>query len=218
MSSMRVIIGNKNYSSWSLRGWLAARHVGAEFEEVLVQLDRPDTAQEIRRHSPSGLVPALVDGDLTVWDSLAICEYLAEQHPEAGMWPEDPAVRAHARSVAAEMHSGFRALRVAMPMNLRRKPKALNIDDDVRSDITRICAIWRDCRAHFATGDSPWLYGNYGVPDIMFTPVAWRFHSYAVDLDEGCAAYAEALRSTPAMKEWLDAALDEPWISDAYEL
>ncbi|MEZ5669894.1 MAG: glutathione S-transferase family protein [Alphaproteobacteria bacterium] len=221
MSDFQLVIGNKNYSSWSLRAWLALRQTGADFEEILVPLDEPDTHLEILRHSPSGRVPCLLHEGRAIWDSLAICEYLAELFPEAGLWPADRAARAHARSISAEMHSGFAALRSIMPMNIRRKPGAFPIGEPVRADIARICSIWRDCCNRYHADDDPddpgFLFGAFGAADAMYAPVVWRFHSYGVDLPESCAGYAQRIRALPAMKEWADAARDEPWVIESEE-
>ncbi len=219
MSTFQIIIGNKNYSSWSLRAWLAMRHVGAPFEEIVIPLDEDDTHREILRHSPSGKVPALLHDGRTVWDSLAICEYLAEIFPEAGMWPADAGARAHARSVSAEMHAGFADLRKTLPMNIRRKPGAFPIGDSVREQIQRICSIWRDCRLHYGQreGDDGFLFGHYTIADMMYAPVVWRFHSYGVDMPESAAAYAALMREQPAMKDWAHAAGDEPWVIEKDE-
>ena len=218
MSAFHLIIGNKNYSSWSLRGWLAMRHVGEPFEETLIPLDESDTHREILRHSPSGKVPCLLHDGRAIWDSLAICEYLHELFPAARLWPEDRKARAHARSVSAEMHSGFSALRASMPMNIRRKPGTLDIGEAERADIVRICAIWRDCHNSYNDSDDQgFLFGAFSAADIMFAPVVWRFYSYGVDLPETCAAYARNLREMPSMTEWADAARDEPWVIEREE-
>lgn len=219
MSAFHIIIGNKNYSSWSLRGWLAMRQVDQPFEETVIPLDESDTHQEILRHSPSGKVPALLHEGRVVWDSLAICEYLAELFPDAALWPQDPADRAQARAVSAEMHAGFADLRKTLPMNIRRKPSAFPIGDPVRADIQRICSIWRECRKHAAEkpDDAGYLFGRYSIADMMYAPVVWRFHSYGVDLPESCATYAELMRNHPAMKEWAHGAGDEPWVIEKDE-
>lgn len=220
MSAFHLIIGNKNYSSWSLRGWLAMRHTDEPFEETLVPLDESNTRQEILRHSPSGMVPVLRHQDRVIWDSLAIAEYLAELFPDKRFWPADRDARARARAISAEMHSGFSSLRSSMPMNVRRKPSGYPIGDPVREDIARICAIWRDCRNHAAAleRDEGFLFGGYSIADMMFAPVVWRFHSYVVDLPESCAAYAELMRNLEPMKEWAAAARDEPWVSERMEV
>ncbi len=208
MSRLTIVIGNKNYSSWSLRGWLMVKQTGAPFDEVRVVLDTPTTRADLLRHSPSGRVPVLHDGDVTVWDTLAICEYLAERFPAAGLWPDDRAARARARTVAAEMHAGFAALRDAMPMNCRAHLPGKGRGPGVQDDIDRIAELWRDCRErHGAGGDM--LFGDFCAADAMFAPVASRFMTYQVDLDPVSRAYVDAIGSLPAMTEWVAAARAE---------
>jgi glutathione S-transferase len=209
VSDFTLVVGNKNYSSWSLRGWLAARLAGIAFDEVVVRLSEPTSKDDLLRHSPAGKVPVLEHGACVVWDSLAIIEYLAEVRPEAGMWPADPGARAHARSIAAEMHSGFQALRAAMPMNLRKSLPSKGRGREVGEDIERICAIWRDCRERFGAA-GPFLFGRFCAADVMYTPVATRFRTYAVELDDPCRDYVDAVLARPDFLEWHAAALDEP--------
>jgi glutathione S-transferase len=204
---LKIVVGNKNYSSWSMRGWLALELTGAPYEEVVVALDRPDTAARIRQLSPSGRVPALIDGDLTVWDSLAICEYLAEKFPQARLWPEAPRARAVARSVAAEMHSGFQALRNGMPMNLRAHRPVPSPAADVAADIARIRDVWRGLLAQPRQGE--YLFGPFGIADVMYAPVVSRFRTYGVPLDGPEAAYAAAVWRHPAVAKWVEGALRE---------
>ena len=205
MNRLTLVIGNKNYSSWSLRAWLALKHSGAAFDELRIPLDMPTTREQILKHSPAGRVPVLHDGGFTVWDSLAICEYLAERFPAARLWPDDAAARAVARAVSAEMHAGFPVLRAAMPMNCRaRRPgkgRAPGVDDD----IARIAAIWRGCRDEFGDGGAM-LFGRFSIADAMFAPVASRFVTYGVALDPVAAAYVDAVFALPAMADWLAAA------------
>ncbi len=209
MSRLTLVIGNKNYSSWSLRGWLMVKHTGAPFDEVRIVLDTPTTRADLLRHSPSGRVPVLHDGDVTVWDTLAICEYLAERFPAAGLWPDDRLARARARAVSAEMHAGFATLREAMPMNCRAHLPGKGRGPGVQDDIDRIAALWRDCRErHGAGGDM--LFGGFSAADAMFAPVAARFVTYEVDLDPTSRANADAVWSRPAMREWVAAAGAEP--------
>lgn len=209
----RLVIGNKNTSSWSLRPWLLMRHVGLAFEEVKVNLRAPDRKEQLFRHSPAGKVPVLWDGDLLIWDSLAIAEYLADQHPEAKLWPENPAARAVARSAAAEMHSGFQALREHCPMDfLGRAPKD-DLNETVRLNIGRIVALWKDCRSTYGA-EGPFLFSQFSIADAMYAPVASRFKTYLPDLsefgDDGTAArYIEALFALPAMIEWGEGARQE---------
>jgi glutathione S-transferase len=206
-----LVIGNRNYSSWSLRGFLAARLAGVAFDEVLVRLSEPGSRDEIFKHSPAGKVPVLKHGARTIWDSLAIIEYLAEIRPDAGLWPGDPATRAHARSICAEMHSGFQALRARMPMNLRKSLPGQGRGRDVALDIERILAIWTDCRARYgALG--PFLFGRCSAADVMYTPVATRFRTYVVELDDVAQAYVNAVLLRPDVVEWHEAALEEPWV------
>jgi glutathione S-transferase len=217
MAEFTLYVGNKTYSSWSLRGWLALKLAGAPFEEVVFPLNGPGSpTKEIVDTSPSARVPLLKHRDLLVWDSLAIGEYLAELFPAAGLWPADARARATARAVSAEMHSSFAALRSAMPMNVRRAPIELAASADVKADIARIVALWRDCRrAHGA--DGPFLFGRYGFADAMFAPVATRFRTYGVSVDEGARAYVDASLAHPAVQEWITAAKQEPWRIEAYE-
>jgi glutathione S-transferase len=181
------------------------------FHEVLVRLSEPGSKDELLKHSPAGKVPVLKHGDRVIWDSLAIIEYLAEIRPEAALWPADPEARAHARSIAAEMHAGFRALRAGMPMNLKKSLPGKGRGRDVALDIERICAIWRDCLARYGAG-GPFLFGDFCAADVMYTPVATRFRTYAVELDEPCQAYVDAVLVRPDFLEWHAAALNEPWV------
>jgi glutathione S-transferase len=201
---MELVIGTKAWSTWSMRPWLAARRAGVEFTETLVQLRQENGASEaaIRVHAPSGLVPALKDGDLTILDSLAICEYLAERHPE--LWPRDPAARALARSAAAEMHSGFASLRGECPMDLAATPRDATLSEATHKDIRRIVRLWNDMLGRFG---GPFLAGDWSIADAFFTPVATRFRTYGVVLtdfgDTGPAgAYCERLLETPEFLEW----------------
>ncbi|WP_428669236.1 glutathione S-transferase family protein [Reyranella sp.] len=221
MAEFTVVIGNKNYSSWSLRGWLMARIAGIEFEEILIPLDLPETQAAIRKHSPSGRVPVLVHRGLAVWESLAIAEYLNDLKPEAGLWPPSAAARAHARSISTEMHAGFMELRNNMPMNIRASYPGKGMTPAVRADIERITSIWRDCRKRFSGAfqkDDGFLFGAFGAADAMFAPVVTRFRTYGVKLDTDSDAYCNAVLAQPAMKEWIDAAKHEPWLIQAYEL
>lgn len=212
---LKIVIGNKNYSSWSMRGWLAVALTGAPFEEVVIPLDRPDTAERIRAFSPAGRVPVLHDGDLVVWDSLAICEHLAERFPGAGLWPEDPRARAVARSISAEMHAGFQALRSAMPMNLRAHRPIGPLPPDVAADVARIRSIWR--KRVSAPRDGEYLFGHFGIADVMYAPVVGRFRTYAVGLDGPEAAYAEAVWRHPAVERWVAGARAEAEAIPKYE-
>lgn len=206
-----LVIGNKNYSSWSLRAWLALRAAGLDFEELRIPLYVAGAQQAILRHSPAGKVPILHDGDVTVWDSLAICEYAAECAPQAGLWPAERAARAHARAISAEMHAGFAALRSALPMNLRAEGARIPLGPEVQAEIERVVAIWEDCRARFGAAPAePFLFGAFTIADAMYAPVVTRFHSYGVALPPVARAYAGAVRALPAMREWTAAGVAEP--------
>ena len=203
----RLVIGDKNTSSWSLRPWLALRHAGIPFQEINIKLRQPDTKAQILRHSPAGKVPTLLaDDGQAIWDSLAILEYLAEAHPEAKLWPERRDARALARSVSAEMHSGFAALREHCPMELLARTPMATLPDAVSAEVRRIVALWRDCRRRFGAS-GPLLFGGFTAADAMYAPVATRFRTYLPDLapygDDGTAqAYVDALFALPAMAEW----------------
>ncbi|MFM9844323.1 MAG: glutathione S-transferase family protein [Dongiaceae bacterium] len=215
MSESTLYIGNKNYSSWSLRPWLALKQAGAEFEEVVIPLDRPETMGVLQRHAPSQRVPVLTRGALTVWESLSICEYAAELFPAARLWPQDRELRAVARSVANEMHAGFAALRNWLPMDIRSRFKMAGRTEKAAGDIARVTRIWQDCRKKFgvsgANGPGPFLFGGFTIADAMFAPVTTRFVTYGVPLDSVCAAYVEAVTALPAMQSWIAAAKVEPW-------
>lgn len=208
---LTLVVGNKCYSSWSLRPWLALRHHGIDFEEVTIPLDRPDTKAEILKHSPAGKVPVLIDGDVTVWDSLAILEHVAERFPEAMLWPEERRARAVARSVSAEMHAGFMALRRAMPMNLAKRFAERDRGEDVARDIARVSEIWRTARRDFGHGGD-FLFGQFTAADAMFAPVVSRFHTYSVPADDEIRRYMAAVMALPAFQAWRKGALAESWV------
>jgi glutathione S-transferase len=204
--TISLVIGDKAWSSWSLRPWLAIKVSSLTFREVRVQLRQPDTAAKIARHSPSGRVPALKHGALTVWDSLAICEYAAELAPEAGLWPRDTGTRASARAISAEMHSGFQALRTEYPMDFHARIGGHVPSEAARADIERIVSIWREMRGKYGAA-GPFLFGTFTIADAMYAPVATRFRTYGIDLaaygDDGSAAhYAQTILAMPAMVEW----------------
>jgi glutathione S-transferase len=215
--SLRLVIGNKNYSSWSMRPWLALRANGIAFEEVFIPLytGEADKARIIG-FSRSGKVPILIDGDVTVWDSLAIIEYLAERFPATRLWPEDRAARAHARSIAAEMHSGFAALRNECGMNLHRPVSAVALSADARADIARIKQIWTECRARYGKS-GPFLFGAFGAADAMFAPVVHRFRTYAISVAPEVQAYMDTMMALPAFAEWTKAGLAETIVIDRFE-
>lgn len=209
MADFTLIIGNRTTSSWSLRGWLALKMTGADFNEVMVWFKRPETRTEIEAHSPSGLVPVLKHGGNVIWETLAIIEYLAELYPEAGLWPKDRDARAHARTISAEMHAGFSPLRNHMPMDLQNEFPGQGQGKGVAGDIARICDIWRDARDRFGAGGD-FLCGGFCAADIMFAPVVTRFRTYGVELDPAAQAYANAVLEYPLMREWTEAAGKEP--------
>ncbi|KAB8320325.1 glutathione S-transferase family protein [Tolypothrix campylonemoides VB511288] len=217
MTQLTLIIANKNYSSWSLRPWLAMKQFGLNFNEIRIPLDTPETSSKIRHYSPSEKVPVLLHGNLTVWDSLAIFEYLAEEFSNLHWLPEDKAPRTVARSIIAEMHSGFQSLRQNMSMNCRARFPGKGMTPEVQKDIDRITAIWRECRQNFGTGGDM-LFGKFTIADAMYAPVVSRFVTYGVQLDAVCKKYAEAVFALPAMQEWLNAASNEQETISSYEL
>lgn len=208
MAELKLVIGSKAYSSWSLRPWLLLRYHNVAFREISVPLNQPDTAERIAEHSPSGKVPVLLNGSEKVWESLAICEYAAEVLKLPAAWPSDVTLKFQARSLACEMHAGFADLRRELPMDCRRTPAPHRYSAAAASDIARILAIWRECRqAHAKSGD--WLFGKFGIVDAMFAPVVLRLHSYGVALDGPERAYQQSMLNLPALREWLGAALLE---------
>jgi glutathione S-transferase len=216
--TLKLVIGNKNYSSWSMRPWLAMRANGIVFEEIFVPLYTGNVAdkERILSFSASGKVPALIDGDVTVWDSLAIIEYLAERFPDAGLWPDDRAERAYARAVSAEMHSGFLALRNECGMNLHRPIRAVALSQDAQANVARIEAIWVECRERYGTR-GPFLFGAFGAADAMFAPVVHRFRTYAIPVAPKAQAYMETMMALPAFAEWTEAGLAETLVIERLE-
>jgi len=217
---LRLLIGNKNYSSWSLRPWLAMKATGIAFEETLVPLDTPEFRAKVSGLSGGegrGSVPVLMDGEIRVWESLAIVEYLAEKFPQAGLWPARAEARAYARAISAEMHSGFQPLRRHLPMNIRRPVRQRALDDAVRADVARIAAIWSECRARFGAGGA-FLFGGFGAADAMYAPVVWRFHTYAVEVGATARDYMRAVIALPASTEWREAARRESWVLEHDEV
>ncbi|HWV62233.1 MAG TPA: glutathione S-transferase family protein [Oxalicibacterium sp.] len=214
-SGLKLVIANKNYSSWSMRPWVVMTAFSIPFQEICVLLDRSDTALQIAHYSAAGRVPVLLAGDITIWDSLAICEYLAEQFPEKCMWPEDVAARAMARSVCAEMHSGFTGLRSSMWMNIRAKFPGKGRTLEAQADIGRISEIWETCLA--MSGPSDYLFGDFTIADAYFAPVVMRFRTYGVTLGPALDAYAERIAEHPAVAQWIAGALAETARIDKYE-
>jgi glutathione S-transferase len=205
---MKLLVGNKNYSSWSLRPWLLLSHLEIPFDEEVLSFNDPAFKARVRRYSPVGQVPVLVDGAIVVWDTLAIVEYVADTFPDHGVWPVDRAARAHARSLCAEMHSGFGALRSALPMNCELRVSWAPLDVEVLRDIARIIDIWTDCRARYGE-HGPFLFGTFSAADAYFSPVVRRFLAFDIKLPEAAAAYAALIDALPAMRAWVAAGLAE---------
>ncbi len=216
MSQLTLVIGNKNYSSWSLRPWLLLSHFQIPFEEVRIPLYAPESASALAKWSPSGLVPVLKDGDLTVWDSLAICEYLNERFSDLRMWPQAAEARAVARSVSAEMHAGFTALRQSMSMNIRAHRPGKGRTPECMKDVERIVSLWNECRSRYGA-EGPFLFGHFTIADAMYAPVALRFRTYEVAMEGAARAYADAIIALPAMQEWIAAAQIERERIEMYE-
>lgn len=214
--ALKLILGNKNYSSWSLRPWIAMRHAGLDFEEEVIPLYEPGSREKILAYSPAGRVPVLIDDGIPIWESLAILEHLAETYPKAALWPADAAARAHGRAIAAEMHAGFGALRRHCPMNMRRRRRKLALTPDVAEDVRRIEVIWTDSRACFGEA-GPFLLGPFSVADAMYAPVVSRFFSYDIGVGAAAEAYMATMMSLPAWKEWEAAGEREPWVMPGNE-
>ena len=208
---MKLVIGNKNYSSWSFRPWIAMKVAGFPFDEVVISLNADDFKARMAKISGTGKVPTLVDGNVHVWESLAILEYLAEKFPAARLWPADPVARAHARTISSEMHAGFVPLRRALPMNMWRPVKRRALEDDAMANVRRIEAIWAECRARFGAG-GPFLFGAFGAADAMYAPVVLRLHTYDVEVGAPARAYMAAVMALPAWVKWHAAALKESWV------
>ncbi|MBN3743062.1 MULTISPECIES: glutathione S-transferase family protein [Burkholderia] len=212
---MKLVIGDKNYSSWSMRPWVLLTHFGIPFDEIAVELRRDDTAARILEYSPSGKVPCLVDDHgVAIWDSLAIAETLAERYPQLPMWPADPLERAHARCVSAEMHAGFAALRMQMGMNVRASMPGRGATPDALADVARIDALWSAC---LEASGGPFLFGEFGIADAMYAPVVMRFNTYAPGLSPEAAGYAARVTALPAVQRWIDAARRETTVIAEYE-
>ena len=215
--ALKLVIGNKNYSSWSMRPWLALRANDIAFDEVFIPLYTGEAdKRRILDFTHSGKVPALIDGDVTVWDSLSIIEYVAERFPEARLWPEDRASRAHARSISAEMHSGFMALRNECGMNLHRPIRAIALSADARANVARIQEIWTECGERYGKL-GPFLFGKFGAADAMFAPVVHRLRTYAIAVEPEAQAYMETMTALPAFQEWTRAGLAETHVIERFE-
>jgi glutathione S-transferase len=215
--TLRLILGSRNYSSWSLRPWLAMTVAGIAFTETVLPIYTPGASDAILKFSPSGKVPVLLDGDVSVWESLAIIEYMAEKFPHAGLWPQGAAERAYARAIANEMHGGFLPLRRNCPMNMRRPPAAIPLAADVLANIERIAAIWNECRSrHAAAG--PFLFGAFCAADAMFAPVVSRFHTYCVEVGTRERDYMNAVMAMPAWSAWMNEAVTETWVLPEFEI
>lgn len=211
MVKLHLVIANKNYSSWSLRPWMAMTMVGLPFDESMILLDTPTAKKEIAEHSGAGRLPVLHHGKITVWETLAILEYLAEIFPEKNLWPKSKAARAVARAISNEIHAGFTGLRNACPMNLRRPQKPVVLNDATKADVARIEQIWRECRKTYGKGGK-FLFGKFCIADAMFAPVATRFETYAIPVANDTRAYMDAIMATKAFQTWKAAALKETWI------
>jgi len=213
----KLIIGNKNYSSWSLRPWFLLREADIDFDEHRIALDVEDTARQIAEFSPAGKVPVLLLDELAVWDSLAIAETVAERWPERKLWPDDADARAHARSVSAEMHSGFAELRSRMPMNCRAMGRRVALPDELTRDIDRVFDIWSDCYRRYGD-DGSWLFGDFSIADAMYAPVVLRFRTYGINLPESARHYANRVLQSEAMQEWLFACETETEVIEQDEV
>jgi glutathione S-transferase len=217
VSDLHLVIGNKNYSSWSMRPWLAMKAAGLEFRDTVIPLDTPEFKAEVLKHSRAGRVPVLHHGNLTIWESLAIIEYVAETFPDAGIWPADRAARAMARAVSSEMHAGFSALRNACPMNLRRPPKPVPMNEAVKNDVAAIEALWAQCRKSFGR-NGLFLFGDFSAADAMYAPVVTRFMTYEIPVTAETRDYMAAVTSHPAFVAWRNDALKETWIVPSDEV
>ena len=215
--ALKLILGNKNYSSWSLRPWIAMRNAGIPFEEEVIPLYEAGSAERMVAHSPTGKVPVLLDGDMVIWESLAILDHIAERFPKAELWPADPKARAHARAIAAEMHAGFMPLRRHCPMNMRRESRRLELTAEVEANVRRIEQIWTECRERFGDGGA-FLFGAFGAADAMYAPIVSRFSSYAIEIGAVGEAYMAAMMALPAFVEWRGAGIAEPWIMPGNEV
>ncbi len=213
---MNLLIGNKRYSSWSFRPWLLMQEAGIPFKETMIWIHKPDTYKNIRKHNPGGRVPALIDGKITVWESLAICEYLAEKFPKKQLWPKDPAARAMARSISHEMHAGFQGMRSELNCHFVNRYQGYVIPASAKADIDRVIEIWRECRRKYGKG-GPFLFGKFSIADAMYAPVVFRFLAYGVPVDKVCKDYMDAIEILPGTLRWVIGAYQEKQIIPAYE-
>ncbi len=214
--TLHLVIVNKAYSSWSLRPWLLMTHFGLPFEETVIPMAQPDTRARILEVSPTGKCPALIDGDIVIWESLAIVEYLAETFPQLAIWPRDRSARAHARALSNEMHGGFQALRNHCPTQFLRAVRKRELTPEVEADVARIEAAWAGARSRFGAA-GPYLFGEFSAADAMFAPVVNRFHIYDIAVRPETRAYMDAIQALPAWKAWIEGAQREPWRIDSYE-
>lgn len=211
MSDMKIVMVNKNYSSWSLRGWLGVKQTGAEFEEIIFDLWTEEFNDKIKRYSPTGCVPVLVDKDIYVWESIVILDYLDRKFPDCGIWPKVSHLYAHAKAISAEMHAGFMSLRGAAPMNLRENRPYMDMDEKVKKDVARVEEIWTSClNSDGNTG--PFLFGNFSGADMMYAPVVARLNGYGIKLNDTCMAYMKAVLEHPFLREWYEAAAKETFV------
>ena len=204
---LKLVIGDHNYSSWSLRPWLTLKQVGLPFEEISVRLRQATTKTDILKYSPSAKVPCLIDGETLVWESLAICEYLAEIAPT--LWPSERKARAEARAIASEMHAGFPSLRQEMPLDVRTSLPRPQLSPEAKADVARVIAIWEDCRRRYGL-KGPFLFGHFTNADAMYAPVVFRFQTYCIELPEASRRWSDTMLALPAMQEWHQAAAAEP--------
>lgn len=217
VGKLTLVIGNKNYSSWSMRPWVLMRAHDIPFDEIQIRLREDDSLERKLHYSPAGRVPVLLDDEFHIWDSISIMEYLAEELPEKQLWPQRREARAVARSVSAEMHSGFEAIREHMPMNTRARYPGKGRGPGVEEEIARVRELWRDCLTRFGVGGE-FLFGTFTIADAMFAPVVTRFQTYGVELDGPEAEYSQAVLELPAVVQWLEAGANEPWTIEMYEV
>lgn len=214
--ALTLVLANKAYSSWSMRPWMVLKHFDIPFDEIVIPMNQPETHAEMLKHAPSGKCPSLHDGTISVWDSLAIIEYLAETYPTFPIWPRGTEARAYARSLSAEMHSGFMALRRECPMNIRRPRRAIKVSEDVRAAVVRIDEAFADARTRFGAAGA-FLFGDFSAADAMFAPVVNRFDTYDLPVSDTTRAYMAAMKALPAWQQWERDAFAEPWRIEHYE-